>query len=510
MAVASSVGQISHGMAGGLRAREEAAGTAPQLSAGSDGAGNASASAIPQPGPVVIAIDAETQAAPSDILDEKRPDEHFIPVTRLALVERLIRPEVWPNGEAQQVARLFTYLDYWRRQQYAAALVHLERAYEPFNPDSDLFVTRIFTQAERAEMQAYVVAGVEQLLRQGNFISVPRDTVEEFISTKESIYGLDLTVDSEIFEDLLLFYRGASVKKEQRRRISRFFRKQEFEVPIFRRVFVLFKVKSPDKHIEDVKAKMGISREDAARLVARARHHLPAQMTEHVQDNIYLKMFKNLPRSELEMAFPNTQVRFRLKDKLWLCATGGGALGAGMFGAAGKLALAFSNPVTAAGAVGGLGMVLVRQIINVMNQKQQYMRVMAQNLYFHSMADNRGALSTLADRAAEEDFKEEILLYCVLAKERVNRSDLRLVDKAIEAFIDKTFNLQVDFDVADALERLMRDGLVREDREGTLHTLAPREAAMRIDALWDRILDDLPEITSVPGREADRPDGARP
>lgn len=497
----------------------------PRGQAGNEGSDSKAQMPLPGPAPgghgatnpgfagqsVLGSLEGLEPVVAGDILDadEKRPDEHFIPLTRAALVERLTRPDLWPQGEATAAARLFSYLDYWRRQQYAARLVSLERSYEPFNPDSDLFVTRRYAQEERAELQAYVVAGVEDLLRQANFISVPRDKVEEFISTKESVYGLDLKVDAEIFEELLLFYRGASVKKEQRRTISRFFRKQEFDVPIFRRVFVLFKVKPMEKHIADVQAAMKISREDAARLVAKSRRHLPAQLTEQVQDNIYLKIFKNMPRSELEMAFPNTQVKFRLRDKVWLGVTGGGALGAGMFGAAGKLALAFSNPVTAAGAFGGIGMVLVRQIINVMNQKQQYMRVMAENLYFHSMADNRGALSTLAERAAEEDFKEEMLLYCVLAKENVHRSDLPLVDKAIERFIERTFNLQVDFDVSDALERLMRDGLVREDRDGMLHTLPPRDASFRIDALWDRILDDLPDLTAVPGREVDKPEGAR-
>ena len=31
---------------------------------------------------------------------------------------------------------------------------------------------------------------------------------------------------------------------------------------------------------------------------------------------------------------------------------------------------------------------------------------MAQNLYFHSLADNRGVLIMIADRAAEEDVEE--------------------------------------------------------------------------------------------------------
>ena len=218
-----------------------------------------------------------------------------------------------------------------------------------------------------------------------------------------------------------------------------------------------------------------------------------------------MKLFKNMPRSDIEMIFPNTQVKFRMKDKVWLGVTGGGALGAGVFGAAGKLALAFSNPITAAGAMGGIGLVLFRQIMNVMNQKQRYMVIMAQNLYFHSMADNRGVMTKLADRAAEEDFKEEILLYSVLAKETVNRRDLGAVDEAIQHYVERMFGLQVDFEFEEALDRLIADGIVSEDADGTLHCLPPADAAARIDGMWDQVLDSLPDYESGPGRELERP-----
>ena len=61
------------------------------------------------------------------------------------------------------------------------------------------------------------------------------------------------------------------------------------------------------------------------------------------------------------------------------------------------------------------------------------MVVMAQNLYFHAMADNRGVMTLLADRAAEEDVKEEMLLYSVLAKEPANIRDLGQVDRGNRA-----------------------------------------------------------------------------
>ena len=131
------------------------------------------------------------------------------------------------------------------------------------------------------------------------------------------------------------------------------------------------------------------------------------------------------------------------------------------------------------------------------------MVVLAQNLYFHAMADNRGVMTLLADRAAEEDIKEEMLLYSVLAKERANILNLRQVDQAIEQYLKDTFDIDVDFDVEDALQRLKQEGIVTELADGTLETLAPREAGLHIDKLWDACLDNLPDITVEEGHEID-------
>jgi len=194
---------------------------------------------------------------------------------------------------------------------------------------------------------------------------------------------------------------------------------------------------------------------------------------------------------------------FRPLDKIKLWVTGGAGLGVGMFGAAGKLAVATSNPVAAAGAMAGIGGIVFRQAMSFINQRQRYMVIMAQNLYFHAMADNRGVMVKLADRAAEEDVKEEMLLYSVLAKEKVNRRDLTAVDEAIERYLANTFGVTVNFDDADALSRLIRDGIVTEAADGTLHTMPPREAAQHIDRKWDEVLDNLPDLIETAGVEVE-------
>jgi hypothetical protein len=141
-----------------------------------------------------------------------------------------------------------------------------------------------------------------------------------------------------------------------------------------------------------------------------------------------------------------------------------------------------------------------------MNQRNRYMVTMAQNLYFHALADNRGVTTLLASRAAEEDIKEEMLLYSVMAKERVTRRDLGDVDRAIEQYLLNTFNVPVNFDLEDALSRLMADGVVTE-QDGIFRTLAPAAAAQHIDVKWDKYLDELPDQTREEGVEFDKDTG---
>lgn len=432
---------------------------------------------------------------------EQTERENFIPVTRHALVDRLTRTHLWPAGQAAETRRYFRYLDFWRRQSYTAKVLEMDKTYEPFSPDSDLLITRKFSDTERREMEKRFVADMRGLLRSANYNEISASNAA-VILTKDSHYGLDLEVDLDVFDELLIFYRGATSRTQSRRSKRKLYLKhEEFEVPIYQRLFILFKLKSVEDRIPEVMAAEKCNREEATRRIEKRRKHLPPQINS---DFIYMKLFKNMPRADLEMIFPNTRVKFRLYDKVKLGVTSGGAMSMGVFGTAGKLAaggLAMSNPVALAGAVAGLGGIAIRQASNFMNQKNRYMVTMAQNLYFHAMADNRGVMAKLADRAAEEDVKEEMLLYSVLAKERVHVNDLKEIDIAIEQYLLNTFGIDLDFEVDDALRRLMADGIVGIGNDGWLTCLGPTEAASHIDTMWDVFLDKLPELGNVEGLE---------
>lgn len=450
-------------------------------------------SASEQIGGTTVVVSGFDQVSP----EEARGRERFIPITVHGLIDRLAEPRAWPRGEAGDARRFFLYLEHWRRQQYNADLQSVLRTYEAFSPDSDLLVTRKYTAEERRAMRTRLLSQIETILEHANYVRVnPADV--QLILTKETHYGLDLSIDFGAFDECLIYYRGASTRKDQRRNFKKFMRKEEFEVPIFQRLFILFKMKPFDDRVREMMAAKGITRKEAEKIVKKLRGMLPPEVKE---ENIYMKLFRNIPRTDIEMVFPNPQVKFRLLDKLKLGLTAGSGLGMGAIGAAGKLALMASNPVAAAGAVVGLGGVAARQVVNFMNQKQRYMVVLARNLYFHAMADNRGVLVKLADRAAEEDVKEDMLLYSVLAKEAARDEDMASIDAAIERYLSSTFGISVDFDLKDALDRLNNDGLVGRGPDGRIRALPLRDAAAHLDAKWDRFLDDLTEADAREGRE---------
>ena len=193
-------------------------------------------------------------------------------------------------------------------------LLELEQTYEPFSPDSDLLKTRTFSAGgARGHAEAARASRWPSLLEQGNFTRVDPANVH-FILTKDSAYGLDLQVDLDAFEEILIYYRGATTITERRRDVRRaYMRWREVKIPVFQRLCLLFKLKPFDVRVREVMQERKIDRKEAEKIVRQLRGLLPATVTS---DYVYIKLFKNMPRSDVEMIFPNTKVRFRLFDKI--------------------------------------------------------------------------------------------------------------------------------------------------------------------------------------------------
>jgi hypothetical protein len=432
--------------------------------------------------------EAEAQAAAQSMASADRhpaPIERFIPVSRQEILKRMTRPGLWPAREADEAARFFRYLAAWRHVTYRERLEAIEDAYQPFSPESDVVVRKDFPVSEREAMKQRLLELIRRLLVQANYTEVPRSRLRELL-TRESVYQLDLDVDFDEYEECIVFWRGATTKKRKRRSLNKaYLGHTEIEYPIYQRLFVLLKLKPEQDRIRELMAAHGLDAKQARALLKKKRGMLPAALTS---EQVHIKLFKSIPRDDLEMLFPTTRVKFRLKDKLTLGFTAGGGTVATIAGVATKVLVA-TNPVTLGMAALTLGGFAFRQATNVLNQRRAYLMVLAQNLYFHTLADNQGAIALLAARAEEEDLKEEMLLYTLLCRETVHESELDDVRQAIQQFLADEFGVTVDFDADDALSRLMADGIVRREALGRLKALTPAEGCAHLDAAWDGYLD---------------------
>lgn len=410
--------------------------------------------------------------------------EKFIPVTRFAILDRLAKDDVWEENERNSAQVFLRYLAAWRHQDYNSRLLQLKEAYLPFSPDRDTIRILTYSDAKMLGMREELINQLSKLLIQANYEEVTQDDIDHFFEN-DSPYGLNLKVDLSEFDNVLVFARGSDViTKKERTWKKLFIGKETIEVPIFQRLFLLLKMKPEAARIPEIMKSEELSEKAARRRLKKYRKHLPLDVSA---DHVYLKLFKNIPQTDLEMLFPNTKVEFKLLDKLKFGVTAGGGTLVSVVGTATKV-LAATNPITLAGALIGLVAVIFRQVMSFFNQRTRYMMVLAQNLYFHNLANNRGVLTLLVDRAEEEDIKEEMLLYSYLTQYEVPRDQLEEARLAIESYLESEFGIQIHFDIHDALGRLRKDGLIIENEHGVISAMRPQHACVHLEKMWKESL----------------------
>ncbi len=181
---------------------------APVTTQNNGAAGSAAADTIQRTG--VIADDAE------------RKRERFIPVTRFALFERLSQPLAWPAGQGAEARRFFRYLDYWRQQQYNS-----RTARAGADLRAVLARQRSVDDARSSRRRDALLCSTASLPASKRSCSRPTTSastrmISQLIMTRDSAYGLDLHVDMNAFDEIAIYYRGASNRKHERRRYKKF------------------------------------------------------------------------------------------------------------------------------------------------------------------------------------------------------------------------------------------------------------------------------------------------
>jgi hypothetical protein len=368
------------------------------------------------------------------------------------------------------------------------ALNELSEVYDPFNPDDETINITQAPEMERLEKRRILNAKLRELVTSANYRELNQRELEEVL-TMASPDGVHVDVDFREYEVKLMFYRGESLASFKKRDIKKLFLKHlHYEVPIFERLFLAVKFKSEEERIREIMLEEQVDEVKARKRLKKLRRMLPPSFST---DHVYIKVFKDIPRFDVEMLFPNIRVKMKYRDKLQL---GGSAVVGTLTWAIGTgtkllVAVAISPLVLAGAVVTGVGGIMYAQVRNVFITRDKYRMLLAQRLYFQNLANNQGALALMIDEAEEEDVKEEALLYVHLLQTPVPYAQIDAVRARINTFLSNRFGIEVNFDVNDALARLTALNLVQQSSNGDLRAVPLEHANQNLRTLWQRLCD---------------------
>jgi hypothetical protein len=190
------------------------------------------------------------------------------------------------------------------------------------------------------------------------------------------------------------------------------------------------------------------------------------------------------------MLLPGTRVRMSLLDraKIVMPTVSGLAITTWKIvkGALVAAAAGVSGVLMALGLIAGTLGYGVRSLFGYLRTKEKYQLSLTRSLYFQNLDNNAGVLFRLLDEAEEQESREALLAYFFLwryAPESGWTSEE--LDLAIEKFLTEVTRQDIDFEVGDALDKLVRLRIVQTTSGERLRAVPIGQALVALDYAWD-------------------------
>lgn len=411
----------------------------------------------------------QKSSQPTDYIQDDA-QEHFIPIALEELIPQLIQSAQWTSEQDSQLFEDFCHgLISLYHAQFHAHFRFLKQCYQPFNPDQDTSTARAEIDFDSVTATTQFVERIKFVLEKANYVLLSSDELNRAMQ-KTSPYGVEVSVNFDDFDEIALFYRGRATRVTYQRNWKQLWlSKQEIETPVYRRMLLLLKPKIAEQL--DSSAKKRVWESESLTIGGKQ------------QGAIVLKLFKDIPHSDLEMLFPNIHIRMRLFDKLKIGLTGGGGTIGGVSSTITKVA-ATADPLAIATAIFGFAGLVWRQVVKVFTQRTKYMAKLAQSLYYYNLDNNSGAISYLINLAEAEECKETILTYFTLLTQ--GSCTAREVDAHVESFLSRLGAGGTDFEISDGLAKLEQLGLLESDDSKQLSVVDLESALQKLETSWQQ------------------------
>ena len=288
---------------------------------------------------------------------------------------------------------------------------------------------------------------IRAILIRANYVELSEKDLQTAFTT-QSLIRLNIQINRKLWNRSVIFARGRHLTSQT---VSAWFglRKKTIQIEVFDRLF--FYVEHQPK--------------------PRARQKSD---TANQPPSFYVRLFENIPVADMEMLFPNCAVGMRNLDK---CIMFGPAIFAvigisaviraswlALYGSARwQLGIDTAPPDVPGGALAAIGGGLVALIIwgdtqfsRYQKMRLKYLKILADMILYRMLDRDMGAAARVLDEASEEESKEAILGYRFLLD---GPSTADALDAKIESWLQTQFQVEVDFEVNDALAKLHRLGI---------------------------------------------------
>lgn len=429
--------------------------------------------------------------------------EAFIPFTRQELISLCLSDNFLSPAQESEFQDFCQILAAYYHFKFHRYLENIKVNYTPFNPDGSGLSQGLDDVNSQKNMTKNLIKDFTTVLEKANYYPLSQGVLRRAL-TEDSLFDLKTEVDFTDFEKMLCYCQGDIYETIK---VKKWWRTKEKKIDIFAKVVLLIKFKE-ERHFTS--------------------KSIPKTELDFQPGHIYLYLYKNLSKLDLEFIFPNVKMSMNWKDRLLF---GIPALGAGIslvlrilpqllliaavffYVFLGEIPRAIIpvreeevknlTPllVTTLSLLMTLGGFAFKQYTSYKNKQIKFQKNITETLFFRKVASNKGVFQYLVDAAEEEECKENILVYYHLLTSKMPLNPKQL-DECIETWMLTKTGKKINFDIDNTIKNLfsirgnvqlnpdqnataVQLSLIKQDQEKNLQALPLKQAKQVIDYVWD-------------------------
>jgi hypothetical protein len=384
--------------------------------------------------------------------------QQYIPISLARIKQNLLQNWTFDDFEIGKLTDLCTMLEAIYHHHSYSLSSKLKAFYEDMNPDTPEDVDT----SRRGDF----IDALEKSLLDGNWEKITDEEIQNALDG-ENILPISLDVRFDEFQ-IMKLYKLGEMKFNDVKTTMFGLKNQDVEIDTFNQVLQIIQYQDKSWFFSQKKREKNYPGDEEA-------------------NGIHLRLFRSVPKLDLETIFPNSTPLMRNLDKIKIAAPLiGGLVALGIK----YIPILFGNEAGDSGTavIGGLLTALasyvVKTYISYQKTREKFQTQVSKDMYFKGQANNSAVINMIVDIGEEQAIKETLLAYffILLDKEKYNQQNL---DNKVEFWIKEQFSVDIDFEVHDALDKLSNMNLLISDSDGYLSVVEPGKALSILDEYWD-------------------------